>query len=204
MENNPKLKKEEIILVGSWKMSGDKVVADEICKRIEILVDTYLRKVAIDKTGWEMLYQDPNDNRYWLLTYPNSDWQNGGPPTLKVITQIEMAEKVDVLSQNHRWKDSSLQFILRKSAQISFWLALISTLFLLLGYFQTRNQLVQPLIPKSVINYLSNPYLFSFFILIPVCIIDFILLIKSKNIAVIIISILIIVLHPVLLAIYLP
>ncbi|WP_262495014.1 Imm27 family immunity protein [Algoriphagus boritolerans] len=65
---------------------------DEICKRIEKLKSDYLIKVAVDETGWETLYQDPNDNRYWLLTYPNSEYHGGGPPTLKVITSIEAFE----------------------------------------------------------------------------------------------------------------
>jgi len=97
MEFNTELKSDEIILIGSWKMENGKVVADEVCQRIENLVKNCLRKVAVDKTGWEMLYKDSNDYRYWLLTYPNSDWNGGGPPTLKMITQTEVTEKFELL-----------------------------------------------------------------------------------------------------------
>ena len=97
MEFNTELKPDEIILVGSWKMDGGKVVADEVCQRIEKLVENYLGKVAVDKTGWEILYRDSNDNRYWLLTYPNSEYHGGGPPTLKMITQTEVTEKFELL-----------------------------------------------------------------------------------------------------------
>lgn len=97
MEFNTELKSDEIVLVGSWKMDDGKVVADEVCQRIEKLITNCLKKVAVDKTGWEILYRDSNDNRYWLLTYPNSDWHGGGPPTLKKITQNEVTEKFELL-----------------------------------------------------------------------------------------------------------
>jgi Immunity protein 27 len=96
MELNTELKSDEIILVGLWKIDNGKVVADEVCQRIEKLVTNYLRKVNVDKTGWEILYNDSNDNRYWLLTYPNSDWNGGGPPTLKMITQTEITKKFEL------------------------------------------------------------------------------------------------------------
>jgi hypothetical protein len=78
-------------------MDSGKIVADEVCLRIEELKSNYLRKVTVDKSGWETLYQNPSDNRYWLLTYQNSDWNGGGPPTLKMITQTEVIEKFRLL-----------------------------------------------------------------------------------------------------------
>ena len=96
MEFNTELKSDEILLVGLWKMESGKVVADAVCQRIEKLVTNYLRKVAVDKTGWEILYRDSSDNRYWSLTYPNSELHGGGPPTLKMITQTEVTEKFGV------------------------------------------------------------------------------------------------------------
>ena len=97
MEFNIELKSDEIILVGTWKIDNAKIVADEVCQRIEKLVTNHLRKVDVDKTGWEKLYIDSNDNRYWLLTFPNSDWNGGGPQTLKMITQTEVTEKFELL-----------------------------------------------------------------------------------------------------------
>ncbi|WP_163444541.1 Imm27 family immunity protein [Flavobacterium columnare] len=98
MEFNTELKSDEILLIGSWKMDDGKIIADEVCERIEKLVANYLEKVAVDKTGWEILYKDTTDNRYWLLTYPNSDWQGGGPPILKMLTQKEVTEKFELLN----------------------------------------------------------------------------------------------------------
>lgn len=97
MEDNTEINSEETLLQGSWKMEGGKIVADEVCQRIEKLVESYLRKVAVDKTGWEILYQDPNDNRYWLLTYPKSEYHGIGPKELKILTQTEVTEKFELL-----------------------------------------------------------------------------------------------------------
>ena len=96
MNDNTEINSEEILLMGSWKMSDGKVVADEVCSRIETLKSSYLKKIAVDKSGWETLYQDPNDNRYWLLIYPNSENQGGGAPTLKNITRTEAYEKFEI------------------------------------------------------------------------------------------------------------
>lgn len=93
MKFNTELKSDEFILIGSWKIVNGNVVSDEVCQRIENLIDNYLKKVSTEKTGWEILYQDKNDNRYWLLTFPKSDWHGGGPPTLKMLTEVEVSEK---------------------------------------------------------------------------------------------------------------
>jgi len=98
MEFKTELKPDETLLIGSWKVDDGKIIADEVCERIEKLVANYLGKVAVDKTGWEILYKDLNDSRYWLLTFPNSFWQGGGPPMLKMLTQTEVTEKFELLN----------------------------------------------------------------------------------------------------------
>ena len=95
MKNNTKINPEETLLVGSWNMDNGKVVADKVCQRIEKLMANYLRKVA--EGNWETLYQDPKDNRYWLLNYPHSGWHGGGPPSLEMITQTEVTQKFGLL-----------------------------------------------------------------------------------------------------------
>ncbi|RKS02893.1 Imm27 family immunity protein [Flavobacterium sp. 102] len=97
MKFNIELKSDENLLIGSWKMDGGKVVVDEVCERIEKLKDNYLKKVTVDKSGWEILYQDPKDKRYWLLFYSNSEYHGGSAPTLKMITQTEVTEKFGLL-----------------------------------------------------------------------------------------------------------
>lgn len=97
MNFNDGLKYNETILAGSWVNDKDKVTKDDICKRIEWLVTNHLKKISADQSGWEILYQDPNDKRYWVLTYPNSDWHGGGPPTLKTLslTDAQTRFKID-------------------------------------------------------------------------------------------------------------
>ena len=90
MEINSQIKSEETLLVGSWKIRDGKVVGDEVCSRIQMLKSNYLKKVAQDESSWETLYQDPSDGRYWLLTYPNSEYHGGGAPTLKNVTLGEI------------------------------------------------------------------------------------------------------------------
>lgn len=92
MEFKPEINPEETLLIGSWKMENGKVVGDEVCNRIEDLKSNYLKYLTVDKSGWETLYQDPKDERYWLLTYPNSEYHGGGPPALKMLTQTEVTE----------------------------------------------------------------------------------------------------------------
>jgi hypothetical protein len=85
------LKSSETRLEGQWGFREDGcLIPDETCSRIEYLTQNVLKKLATDITGWQILYQDPVDYRYWELTYPHSDWQGGGPPLLQHI-DIETA-----------------------------------------------------------------------------------------------------------------
>ena len=84
---------EEIEIVGYWVNSNGTVVADENCARIEELTSGRLEEVAATDGGWSKLYRDPEDGRYWELTYPHSDWQGGGPPTLLHLTEAEVETK---------------------------------------------------------------------------------------------------------------
>jgi len=97
MEFNTEINPEETLLIGSWKMSDGKVIGDEVCQRIEYLKANYLRKIPVETVDWETLYQDPNDNRYWIITFFHSEWHGGGPPSLKTITQTEVTEKFGLL-----------------------------------------------------------------------------------------------------------
>lgn len=87
-----KLKPEETILKGDWKLVGGSVEADSVNERIEWLITECLIEINEDESGWNKLYQDPNDNRYWELTYPESEIYGGGAPQLENIS-IQEAEK---------------------------------------------------------------------------------------------------------------
>lgn len=88
-----KIEKKETEIVGKWIFTGGKMIADEQCERIQWLTTNYLKKIALDKTGWDVLFQDPNDSRYWELIYPNSGMHGGGPPSLILISESEAKEK---------------------------------------------------------------------------------------------------------------
>lgn len=62
------------------------------------LTRAYLTKVAVSEAfgGWETLYQDPADLRFWELTYPHGEMHGGGPPTLKSLTVQEAKSKYRV------------------------------------------------------------------------------------------------------------
>ncbi len=79
------LKPSEKFIEGKWVFTGDSVVADDMCHRIDFLKKNILIKMATDASGWQVLYKDPGDGRYWELSYPDSGWHGGGAPALKCI-----------------------------------------------------------------------------------------------------------------------
>jgi hypothetical protein len=91
-----KIEKEEFELRGQWIFENGKVVENETAQRINYLKDNYLEKIAIASSGWEILYKDPSDMRYWELTFPQSEVQGGGPPTLYNISKEIAIEKYGI------------------------------------------------------------------------------------------------------------
>jgi hypothetical protein len=91
-----KLKPEETDLVGNWLVVEGKVIGDITCRRIDILISDYLEKVA--GGGWETLYRDPQDNRYWELTYPQGEMHGGGPPRLIHLPSSVAKEKYKIIN----------------------------------------------------------------------------------------------------------
>jgi hypothetical protein len=82
------LKADEKQLVGSWKLVDGRMIEDETSKRIAALVRQQLEQVAVSTGGWDKLFRDPSDSRFWELTYPSSGTHGGGPPTLNVISEV--------------------------------------------------------------------------------------------------------------------
>jgi hypothetical protein len=80
------LNPEERDLIGQWVRSNGGVVGDVTEDRIEELIASYLEKVATDWSGWETLYRDPQDGRFWELTYPTGEYHGGGPKRLTNIS----------------------------------------------------------------------------------------------------------------------
>jgi hypothetical protein len=95
------LKPDETDLVGKWVSDGDRVVSDPVETRITRLIEGQLEKIAIgpESGGWEMLYRDPLDGRYWELTYPHSEWHGGGPRRLTIIDAQAATAKYRLASE---------------------------------------------------------------------------------------------------------
>jgi hypothetical protein len=43
----------------------------------------FLEQVRVDAARWETWYRDPRDGTIWLMDYPSSELQGGGPPRLR-------------------------------------------------------------------------------------------------------------------------
>ena len=80
-------------IVGGWTFAEGKMSADEEAIRIRRLVREHLVEVARDASGWDVLYRDPDDDRYWELTYPQSEMHGGGPPKLTCLSNEEVSTK---------------------------------------------------------------------------------------------------------------
>lgn len=91
----PAIDPSEREIVGSWIARNGEIVADPVCRRIERLTSDYLVRVAASPIwgDWEVLFRDPADGRYWERVFPQSESQGGGPPTLRVLDQMEASEK---------------------------------------------------------------------------------------------------------------
>jgi len=90
-----KLEPEETDLQCEWEIVDGKVVGNAVCNRIDHLISHYLLKVA--GGGWETLYQDPYDKRYWELTYPQGEMHGGGPPRLRHLPTAEAKAKYHII-----------------------------------------------------------------------------------------------------------
>jgi hypothetical protein len=75
----------ESALSGSWQLQNGKPAADEVARRIDRLVNDHLVLLATSSDGWSRLYKDPNDGRFWELTYPESHLHGGGAPQLLAL-----------------------------------------------------------------------------------------------------------------------
>lgn len=91
-----RLQPEETELIGKWVEQNDILLEDALCERIRWLLSNELREIATDPSGWDVLYQDSNDGRYWELTYPQSEMQGGGPPKLTYVSKEHASRKYGI------------------------------------------------------------------------------------------------------------
>ncbi|MBL6950985.1 MAG: hypothetical protein ISR50_00010 [Alphaproteobacteria bacterium] len=82
----------ETCLSGMWKTQHGQVVADDVCDRIEQLTQSILTEIVTSKDGWNILYIDPGDGRYWELVRLESESHGGGAPTLRNLSCQQAAQ----------------------------------------------------------------------------------------------------------------
>ncbi|WP_162428210.1 Imm27 family immunity protein [Pontibacter pudoricolor] len=80
-------------LIGSWEFKDGQIREDYISQRINWLISNYLIRLCSDTSGWYILYKDPNDGRFWELSYPESSSHGGGAPSLINLSYAEVKKK---------------------------------------------------------------------------------------------------------------
>lgn len=88
-----KLLPAETCLTGKWLLKDGRVVADEVCARIEELTQRHLLELGRDASGWDALFVDPDDGRLWELIYPESGLHGGGAPELRLLATVQAKQK---------------------------------------------------------------------------------------------------------------
>ena len=107
---------EEIVIRGSIVESGKLLTDNDACLRINWLMSDVLENLGVrkDSGGWERLYRDPADGRYWLVTYPHGEMHGGGPPDLRNVTLSEREMSENYFSREEwaeRMRKRNIRFI---------------------------------------------------------------------------------------------
>jgi hypothetical protein len=84
---------DETLITGSWIFVNGRMVEDAAQKRINALSSGLLERIAETSGGWEILYRDPRDGRYWEKTFPHSGMHGGGPASLRALDGKTIREK---------------------------------------------------------------------------------------------------------------
>jgi hypothetical protein len=95
MTHHEELGPGETDLVGGWDRSGAAPRLDAVDRRIFWLVTKRLVPRGTASGGWEQLYMDPRDGRYWELTFPEGSLHGGGPRRLTWVSESAARAKYD-------------------------------------------------------------------------------------------------------------
>ena len=94
-----KIATSETVITGKWIATpSGQVTADDVCERINKLVQNHLRILGHDPSGWDALYRDPDDKRLWELLYPQGHLHGGGPPELRYLDQDQARQKYGAIA----------------------------------------------------------------------------------------------------------
>lgn len=89
----------ESVLIGEIFFHDGKITHNEAVDRIRFLTQQVLEKIASSSDGWELLYIDPSDKRYWELSYQHGELQGGGVPKLTFISKEDVLKKYNLLGK---------------------------------------------------------------------------------------------------------
>ena len=93
---NLQIKPHEKEIIGHHFLYKGKMVADDFCARVEELIENYLEFICKDASGWDVLYRDPIDGRYWERIYLQSELHGGGPASLRIVNGQRLKETFGV------------------------------------------------------------------------------------------------------------
>jgi hypothetical protein len=83
-------------LEGAWLDARVGGATDEVDRRIFWLVRSRLRQIATVNGGWDQLFVDPRDGRYWELTFPHGSLHGGGPRRLSHLSPADARAKYSI------------------------------------------------------------------------------------------------------------
>ena len=92
----PDLAPDERLLAGAWVEQDARTTHDEVDRRIFWLVTRRLIACGHAGGGWDQLYLDPRDGRFWELTFPQGSLHGGGPRRLEWVDASAAREKYGV------------------------------------------------------------------------------------------------------------
>jgi len=101
------LQPDEIVLTGNWIVEGGSVIADDVCRRIETLVDSQLERLGTDSSGWDTLYRDPRDGRLWKHIYPQSHCMEAGRLNSKLSRRKGRLQSIALAPPNNSFNRSA-------------------------------------------------------------------------------------------------
>jgi hypothetical protein len=84
---------EEVLIEGAWVMKDGRLVSDANQKRIDSFATSELNRLGSASGGWEFLYRDPQDGRYWEMSFPRGEMHGGGPGLLRMPDGDEARKK---------------------------------------------------------------------------------------------------------------
>ncbi len=89
--------KTETMITGKFIEENGRIVEDDICKRINFLVNQHLIRIASDESGWDTLYKD----RFWSLFIPKVNFKEEDLQSLYIYQMKKQKENIRSMNNLH-------------------------------------------------------------------------------------------------------